>query len=106
MSIMNKSEKEIDDLIHQALSKEEAEYFDQLGEQNIPQMLFGLFRGKLAWMNILMVFITLGVFGLTVYTFIEMLATDVTNDKLEWIDLFHFRVCGHCLAKDMGMESD
>ena len=85
MSTMNKSEKEIDNLIHQALNKEEAEYFDQLGEQNIPQMVFGLFSGKLAWMNVLMVIITLGVFGLTVYAFIEMLGTDQTNDKLEWM---------------------
>ncbi len=80
---MNKSEKEVDDLIHQALSKEEAEYFDQLGEQNIPQMLFGLFKGKLAWMNILMSIITLGVFAFTARSFIEMLNTEVLNDKLE-----------------------
>ena len=82
---MNNSEKEIDELIHQALSKEEAEYFDQLGEQNIPQMLIGFFTGKLAWMNVLISIITLAVFGLTIYTMIEMFAAEVLNDKLEWM---------------------
>ena len=82
---MNNSEKEIDELIHQALSKEEAEYFDQLGEQNIPQMLIGFFTGKLAWMNVLISIITLAVFGLTIYTMIEMFAAEVINDKLEWM---------------------
>ena len=82
---MNNSEKEIDELIHQALSKEEAEYFDQLGEQNIPQMLIGFFTGKLSWMNVLISIITLAVFGLTIYTMIEMFAAEVINDKLEWM---------------------
>ena len=82
---MDKSEKEVDKLIHEALSMEESEYFDQLSEQNIPQMVTGLFKGKLAWMNVLMVIITLVVFGLTVYTFTELLATEVLNDKLEWM---------------------
>ena len=82
---MNNSEKEIDELIHQALSKEEAEYFDQLGEQDIPQMLIGFFTGKLAWMNVLISIITLAVFGLTIYTMIEMFAAEVINDKLEWM---------------------
>lgn len=82
---MDKSEKEVDKLIHEAFSLEESEYFDRLGEQNIPQMMTGLFKGKLAWMNVLVVIITLVVFSLTVYAFIEMLATEVTNDKLEWM---------------------
>ena len=41
---MDKSEKEVDQLIHEAFSIEESEYFDQLGEQNVPQMMSGLFK--------------------------------------------------------------
>ena len=82
---MDKSEKEVDKLIHEAFSMEESEYFFQLGEQNVPQMMSGLFKGKLAWMNVLMIIITLIIFVLTVFTFTELLATEVLNDKLEWI---------------------
>ena len=82
---MNNSDKEVDDLIHQALSKEEAAYFDEMGEQNIPQQLFSLFKGKNRWMNVLMVIMNLIVFAVAVYTFINMLETDAINDKLEWM---------------------
>lgn len=82
---MNNSDKEVDDLIHQALSKEEAAYFDEMGEQNIPQQLFSLFKGKNRWMNVLMVVMNLIVFAVAVYTFINMLEADAINEKLEWM---------------------
>ncbi|MGW8123592.1 DUF6768 family protein [Roseivirga echinicomitans] len=81
---MNDSEKEMDDLIHQTLSEEEAAYYGKLGEQNMPQMISGLFKGKNRWLTILLVIINLIVLGLSIYTFIEMLNTDVLADKLEW----------------------
>ncbi len=88
---MNKSDQEIDNLIHEALSKEEAEYFDQLGEQNIPQQLFQLFKGKNSWMNIVIMVFHLIVFGIAIWTFTEMLDSEVVNDKLEW--MFYTVLC-------------
>lgn len=88
---MNKSEKEFDDLIQEALSKEEAEYFSKLGEQNVPQMVLGLFKGKNSWLNILIAVINIVAFGVAVFTFIQMLNTTETNDKLEW--MFYTLIC-------------
>ena len=88
---MKKSDKEIDTLIQQALSREEAEYFDQLGEQNIPQQLLGLLKGKNSWMNIVMIIMHLVVLGIAIWTFTEMLATEVIGEKLEW--MFYTLVC-------------
>lgn len=82
---MNNSDKEIDNLIHEALSKEESAYFDEMGEQNIPQQLFGLFQGKNRWMNVLMVIMNIIVLAISVYAFIHMLEAEVINDKLEWM---------------------
>lgn len=82
---MNKSDKEIDELIHQALTKEEAIYFDQMGEQNISQQLFGLLRGKNSWMNWVVIIMHLVVLGVAIWTFVNMLETDVIGDKLEWM---------------------
>ncbi|MFY0593138.1 DUF6768 family protein [Roseivirga sp.] len=82
---MSKSDKEIDQMIHEALSKEEAEYFDKMGEQNIPQQLFSLFKGKNWWMNVLMVIMNVVVLAIAVYTFIHMLDAEVIDEKLEWM---------------------
>ena len=82
---MNKSDKEVDELIHQALSKEEAAYFDKMGEQNIPQQVFSLFQGKNKWMNVLMVFMNLAVFAVAVYTFLNMLNAEELDEKLDWM---------------------
>lgn len=82
---MNKSDKEIDELIQQALSKEEAAYFDQMGEQNIPEQLFGLLKGKNSWMNWVVIVMHMIVLGVAIWTFTHMLETDVTSDKLEWM---------------------
>jgi len=99
---MDKSEKEVDELIHQALTKEESEYFDKLGEQNIPQMVTGLFRGKLAWMNVLMAVVSLLIFALAFYTFTEMLATEVVSDKLEWMTYTILAFIAMALLKTWG----
>lgn len=82
---MNKSEKEFDELIQQALSKEEAQYFNEMGEQNLPQMLVGLYKGKNSWLNIVITVVHLVIFAVSVYTLIEMLGAEETNDKLEWM---------------------
>ena len=81
---MNDSEKEMDDLIHQALTKEEAAYYEQLGEQNMPQMISELFKGKNSWLAVVMFTFNIIVLGLSIYTFVEMLTTDLMPDKLEW----------------------
>ncbi|OEK00427.1 hypothetical protein BFP97_02385 [Roseivirga sp. 4D4] len=82
---MNKSDKEIDDLIHQALSKEEAAYFDEMGEQNIPGQILSLFKGRNKWMNVLMVFMNLVIFAVAIYTFTNMLNAEVMMEKVEWM---------------------
>lgn len=82
---MNNSEKEFDHLIQEALSKEEAKYFNKLGEQNVPQMVLGLYKGKNSWLNIVITIINLVVLGLGIYTFLEMLAAEETNLKIEWM---------------------
>ena len=82
---MNKTDKEIDALIHEALNKEEAEYFDKLGEQNVPQMLGGLFRGKNSWLNYYVLFFQLGIFGVSIWTLTEFLAAEEVMARMEWM---------------------
>ena len=88
---MNKSEKEFDALIQEALTKEEAKYFEEMAEQNVPQMILGLFKGKNSWLNIVIVIVNLVVLAISIYTLIEMLNATEINDKIEW--MFYTLIC-------------
>ena len=88
---MNKSEKEFDAIIQEALTKEEAQYFEQMGEQNLPQMLIGLYKGKNSWLNVVIMVMTFVVLGIGIYTFIQMLNATETNLKIEW--MFYTILC-------------
>ncbi|HEY9117281.1 MAG TPA: DUF6768 family protein [Roseivirga sp.] len=88
---MNKSEKEFDVIIQEALTKEEAQYFEQMGEQNLPQMLIGLYKGKNSWLNVVIMVMTFVVLGIGIYTFIQMLNATETNLKIEW--MFYTILC-------------
>ena len=51
---MKTNMEEIDELIKETLTEQEAKFYEELDEQNIFQMIFGVFRGKNSWINILM----------------------------------------------------
>ncbi|RIA09546.1 hypothetical protein OE09_1384 [Flavobacteriaceae bacterium MAR_2010_72] len=76
--------EDIDQLIKDTLTKEEAKFYDELEEQNVFQMLVGLFRGKNKWIIILMNVVTLIFFGLFVYCTVRFFDTEVTNELIRW----------------------
>ncbi|TVZ59887.1 hypothetical protein NA63_2429 [Flavobacteriaceae bacterium MAR_2010_105] len=76
--------EDIDQLIKDTLTKEEAKFYDELAEQNVFQMLVGLFRGKNKWIIILMNVVTLIFFGLFVYCTVRFFDTEVTNELIRW----------------------
>ena len=79
----NEFEK-IDELIKEALTEEEIKFYDNLDEQNVFQMLGGVFQGKNKWIMVLMNFVMLIVLGFLVYSVIQFFNTDVTNDLIIW----------------------
>ena len=81
---MKNNTEEIDKLIKETLSKEEAKFYDELDEQNVLQMVFGLFQGKNKWIMFVMNFITLIFFGLFVYCTVQFLNTSETNELIKW----------------------
>lgn len=76
--------EEIDKLIKDTLSQEEAKFYDSLEEQNIFEMLFGLFKGKNAWINILLNLMIVLFFGLFIYSGIQFFEADTTEGLLKW----------------------
>jgi hypothetical protein len=76
--------EDIDQLIKDTLTQEEAKFYDTLEEQNVLGMVGGLFTGKNRWINILMNIMTVIFFGLFIYCVVNFFDTTVTNELLKW----------------------
>ena len=81
---MKNHTEEIDKLIKETLTQEEAKFYDELEEQNIMQMVIGLFQGKNKWMMYMMNIVTVLVFGVFVYCAFQFFNSDVTNELIKW----------------------
>ena len=77
--------EDIDQLIKDTLSEEEAKFYDALDEQNLFQMLGGLFKGKNSWLALLLNIIIAIVFGLLIFCIIKTFDTDNTNELILWV---------------------
>ncbi len=81
---MKKEIEEIDKLIKDALTQEEAKFYDELGEQNILEKLGGVFKGKMAWLAIIMNIVNLAIFGFLIFCVIQFFETEATNELIKW----------------------
>lgn len=81
---MKDFKEDIDQLIKETLTQEEAKFYDELEEQNVLQMLGGLFVGKNRWIMYMMNFMTLIFFGLFVYCLVQFFQSEVTNELIKW----------------------
>lgn len=82
--------EDIDKLIKETLNAEEAKFYDDLEEQNLFQMIAGLYKGKNAWMTVIMHIINIAAFGLMLYCLFQTFDAENTNDLLLWIAGFFF----------------
>ena len=76
--------EKIDTLIKEALTQEESKFYDNLEEQNIFQMLTGLFHGKMKWFIVVINIVSIIAFGLFIYCAIQFCDTDSTNELIRW----------------------
>lgn len=81
---MKNEMEEIDKLIKETLTQEEAKFYDSLEEQNVIEMLFGLFKGKNSWINIIINIAIIVFFVLLIYSVIQFLNSELTNDLVKW----------------------
>ncbi|MET2984329.1 DUF6768 family protein [Aureibaculum conchae] len=81
---MKNNKEEIDQIIKESLTSEEAQFYDELDEQNLLQMFGGLFKTKNSWLIIIMNIVNIIVFGLFIYCLIQFLNTDDTNELIKW----------------------
>ena len=79
-----KKNEEIDQLIKEALSADEKELFDTYDEQNLLQMMGGLFRGKLWWLNTLTIIVQFVVFGFCIYFTYRFFTASETSELIQF----------------------
>tara|TARA_R110002049_G_scaffold265985_1_gene442098 strand:- start:1735 stop:2103 length:369 start_codon:yes stop_codon:yes gene_type:complete len=77
--------EDIDKLIKETLSEEEAKFYNELDEQNLFQMLGGVFKGKNSWLAVVMHVFNALVFGLLIYCIIQTFDVENTNDLILWV---------------------
>ena len=74
----------IDQLIKETLTQEEAKFYDDLEEQNVLGMIGGLFTGKNKWIMYMMNFMTLVFFGLFIYCLVQFFNVETNKELLKW----------------------
>ena len=91
--------EDVDKLIKETLSKEESKFYDSLDEQNLFGMITGLYKGKNAWLTVLMHIINIIVFGFAIYCLMKTFDEENTNDLILWIAGFFFCFIMMCMLK-------
>lgn len=81
---MKTNMEDIDQLIKETLSKEEAKFYDELEEQGVLGMIIGMFRGKNKWIIILMNFMTLIFFCCFLYCIVKFFSVEDTKALIQW----------------------
>ncbi|SDI50867.1 DUF6768 family protein [Winogradskyella thalassocola] len=81
---MTTNTEDIDQLIKETLTQEEAKFYDDLDEQNLSQMIFGIFSGKNSWIVIVMSIVQVIFFGIFIYCAIQFFNVEATNDLIKW----------------------
>ena len=76
--------RDLDTLIRDALSQEEAELFDRLGEPSLPELVSATFRGRRSWLMWLTGFVTAVFFLLSIYCAVRFLGTDDLPTMMRW----------------------
>jgi len=81
---MKTNTEDIDKLIKETLTQEEAKFYDDLEEQNLIQMVSGLFSGKNSWIVVMMSIVQVIFFGFFIYCAIQFFNVEATNDLIKW----------------------
>ena len=94
---MKTEKEEIDRLIEQALTEEEAKFYHKLDEQNLIEMFGGLLQGKMKWLTIMTVIVQFIQFGFGIYFGYRFF------NSTELVDLIQFGAGASILLMSVGL---
>ena len=81
---MKTNMEDIDKLIKETLTQEEAKFYNELEAQNVFEMLAGIFKGKNSWAMLLMSVVSVVVFGLLIYCVLQFFDAEATKELIKW----------------------
>ncbi len=80
----NKELNELDDLIKETLSAEEAKFYEELEEKNLFGKITDVYKSKMGWLAITMNIVHLLFFVCFVYAVIAFFDAETTKDMIIW----------------------
>ncbi|MCG8385038.1 MAG: hypothetical protein MJA30_05820 [Cytophagales bacterium] len=80
-----KQNEDIDNIIYEALSKEEAQFYNQLGEQSILEMALDVYKGRNKWISITSAVLGVVLFAIFVYAAVQFFKVEDTREMLQWM---------------------
>lgn len=81
---MSRSEKDIDVMIREALGRTDAELREEFGEQSLPEMIGGLFRGRRRLEMGILTAIILLFFGASIFCAYRLVSASELRAMLLW----------------------
>lgn len=81
---MKENKEKIDDLIKEALTEEEAVFYNELEEKDIFGKLGDVYRSKMGWLAIIMTVVQVALFAMFIYSIIQFLDAEDTKQLIQW----------------------
>lgn len=81
---MKTNDSKLDTLIRDALSAEDRELFDRLGEPSLTELMTESYRGRLRWMNVCATIVTFAFFALAVVSVVKILQAEEVAEMIRW----------------------
>ena len=81
---MKTNMENIDKLIKESLSKEEAEFYDSLEQQNVFGMMGGMYKGRMGGILVILSICQVVAFGFAVYCAIKFFNAEQTDMLIKW----------------------
>ncbi|NNC70870.1 MAG: hypothetical protein HKN90_08630 [Flavobacteriaceae bacterium] len=81
---MKNHNEEIDQIIKETLTQEEAKFYEELDELNVFEKIWGTFKGKGGWLLVIMNILSILALVIFIYSIVQFFNTDVTKELLKW----------------------
>ena len=81
---MKDYKENIDELIKQALTEEESEYLEKMGEQSLLEEGLDLFKGRRGWISIWIGLVIFVVFFGSIYCLVQFFEVSDTKELMVW----------------------
>jgi len=81
---MSSEKKDIDTLIKETLSEDDAKFYDAFNEQSLLAKMGQAHKGKTGWLVTVMTVMHIIVFIVSVYCAVQFFNTEITNELIKW----------------------